>query len=103
MPNTTQTFPLGTLTNSRRRLWRVDAQDGKVLYFIKDVIADALNRAHIGKHANDLVETRRKSPAEECRSLQIKLTTSETPWLKGSDEIPIGSWDLLAVKVLWVV
>lgn len=67
----------------------------------KDVIAEALNRADFEKHASKLIEVRRKSLVEERRSLQAKLTKGEAPWLKGADEISIGSWDLLAIKVLW--
>jgi hypothetical protein len=68
----------------------------------KDVIAESLNRADFESHADELIEARKKSLAEERRSLQSKLTDAgQAPWLKGADEISVGSWDLLAVKVLW--
>jgi hypothetical protein len=68
----------------------------------KEVIADALKRADFEKHADELIEARKKSLIEERRALQSKLTDAgQAPWLAGADQISIGSWDLLAVKVLW--
>ena len=45
MPNRTQTFSPGTLINSRRRLWRVDAQKGKVLHVT--AVDDAQEQARL--------------------------------------------------------
>jgi ERCC4-related helicase len=68
----------------------------------KDVIAEALNRTDFESHADELIAARKKSLIEERRSLQSKLTDAgQAPWLAGADQISIGSWDLLAVKVLW--
>ena len=68
----------------------------------KDVIVEALNRADFEKYAAELIEARKISLIEERRSLQSKLTDAgQAPWLSGADQISIGSWDLLAVKVLW--
>lgn len=67
----------------------------------KDALAEALKRSDLTRHIETQLETRRQVLVAERQTLRASLQDAD--WLSGVDEISVGSWDLLAVKVLWPV
>ena len=63
---------------------------------------EALSREDL----NDLIESgihqQREFLENERREWQERLGEG-LDWLEGADQLVLGSWDLLAVKVLWPV
>jgi hypothetical protein len=65
-----------------------------------DVLHEALEREQL----DDLLEEgirRRKDWLQQERAGWQERLGGDLPWLEGADQLEIGSWDLLAVKVLW--
>jgi len=70
----------------------------------QEVLADALNRPDLETLLSVQVEARRQTLAQERRELRERLAEGAgeaARRLEGIDELTIGSWDLLAVKVWW--
>lgn len=68
----------------------------------QEVLADALHLADLETHFTTQIESRRQALIKERETLQVQLDDG-ADWLRGVNEVSIGSWDLLAVKVLWPV
>ena len=84
------------------RLWNaIPAAGTLTIAEQQEVLAEALQRADLTGHIEAQLETRRQALIAERQSLRASL--QEASWLAGVDEIAVGSWDLLAVKVLWPV
>lgn len=66
----------------------------------QEALAEALNRADLSEQMLTKLEQRRAGLSTERQSLQQQLG-QDAGWLKGVSDISIGSWDLLAVKILW--
>ncbi|MFO8145168.1 MAG: helicase-related protein [Candidatus Syntrophosphaera sp.] len=65
-----------------------------------DVLRDALEREDLDHILSSSVQLQKESLEEERRQLQQRLG-EDVAWLEGADELEVGSWDLLAVKILW--
>jgi ERCC4-related helicase len=66
----------------------------------QEILAEALNRPDLQEKLGARIKNRQQELIGERQAMRQRLG-EEVVWLKGSDEIKIGSWDLLSIKVLW--
>ena len=77
----------------------------RTLSEVREVLADALSIQGLERLLEDAVEARRKELVAERRSMRQQMEQREgaqaAEWLHGIDDLSPGSFDLLAVTVLW--
>lgn len=67
---------------------------------ISEVIADALNRQDLDTLIDERIQARLVEIIADRRTFQQSLNR-EVAWLDGSDNIKLGSRDILAINILW--
>jgi hypothetical protein len=89
-----------------RRLLEVrPSAETRTLSEVREVLADALSIQGLERLLEDAVEARRKELVAERRNMRQQMEQREgaqaAEWLHGIDDLSPGSFDLLAVTVLW--
>jgi hypothetical protein len=67
---------------------------------ISEVLADALAYPDLPKMIADCIEARRQEIIRERQAFRQGINR-ELHWLKESDQIKLGSSDILAITILW--
>ena len=72
---------------------------------MREALIDALGMEGLDAHLSSYVEDRRAELAAERRAMRERMEPREgargAGWLEGIDELQAGSFDLLAVAVLY--
>ncbi len=67
---------------------------------VQEVLGDVLSRYDLKKVIEENIAARKKHIAAERKTIRESLQR-DAEWLEKAEELSIGSWDLLAVKILW--
>ena len=67
---------------------------------IKELLEDFLSRDDLNSLIEARVEERRQDVISERKAIRASLQRNAT-WLDQTEKISLGSWDVLAIKILW--
>lgn len=65
-----------------------------------DLLQQALDREDLDQLLSTQVVIQKENLEAERRTLKKRLG-EDVAWLQGADQLNVGSWDLLAIKILW--